>query len=81
MLREHQKGDTDCQSFAQLVNATATPTRAELQASSLSLRVLAKDLERISVCDVILVLGEEIDGTKRVILPTYLIRTVIEEAQ
>ena len=27
MLREHQKGDTDCQSLAQLVNATTTPTR------------------------------------------------------
>ena len=27
MLREHQNGDTDSQSLAQLVNATTTPTR------------------------------------------------------
>ena len=27
MLREHQKGDTDCHSLAQWVNATTTPTR------------------------------------------------------
>ena len=26
MLREHQKGDTECHSLAQLVNATTTPT-------------------------------------------------------
>ena len=34
MLREHQKGDTDCQSLAQWVTATATSTRDELYASS-----------------------------------------------
>ena len=48
MLREHQKGDTDCQSLAQWVNATATPTPDELQASSPYLRVLAQHLERIA---------------------------------
>ena len=40
-LKEHQKGGTDCQSLAQWENATATPTRDELQASSPYLRVLA----------------------------------------
>ena len=33
VLKEHQKCDTDCQSLAQWVNATAPPTRDELQAS------------------------------------------------
>ena len=41
MLKEHQQGDTDCQSLAQWVKATATPTRDELQASSPYIRVLA----------------------------------------
>ena len=34
LLKEHQQGYTDCQSLAHWVNATATPTRDELQASS-----------------------------------------------
>ena len=48
MLREDGKGDTDCQSLAQWVSATARTTRDELQASSLYLPLLAKHLERIA---------------------------------
>ena len=62
MLKEHQKGDTDGQSLAQWVNATATPTRDELQTSSPYLRLLAQHLERIAEVDELLVLREEVDG-------------------
>ena len=79
-MKEHQKGDTDCQSLAQWVNATATPTRDELQASSPYLRVLAQHLDRIAEVDEMLVLREEIDGTNRVIVPTSLICELIDEA-
>ena len=56
MLKEQQQGDTDCQSLAQWVNATATHTRDELQASSPDLRVLAQHLDRIAEVDEMLVL-------------------------
>ena len=39
LVKEHQKGDTDCQNLAQWFNATATPTRDDLQGSSPYLRV------------------------------------------
>ena len=80
MLKEHQQGDTDCQSLVQWVNATATPTRDELQASSPYLRVFPQPLDRIAEVDEMLVLREEVDGTNRVIVPTSLIGEVIEEA-
>ena len=79
LVKEHQKGDTDCQNLAQWVNATATPTRDELQASSPYLRVLAQHLDRIAKVDDMLVLREEIDGTNRVIVRTSLIGEAISE--
>ena len=66
--------------MAQRVNATATPKRAELQASSPELPVLAHHLERLAEVDERLVLREENNGTKRRIVPTSLIGEVIEEA-
>ena len=62
------------------MNATASPTRNELQASIPYLRVLAQHLDRIADVDEMLVLREEIDGTNRVIVPTSLIGEVIDEA-
>ena len=56
MLKEHQKGDPNWQSLAQWVNATATPTRDELQASSPYICVLAQQMERIAEVDEMLVL-------------------------
>ena len=56
MLKEHQKGDTDCESLAQWENATVTPTRDELHASHPFLRVLAQHLARIAEVDEMLVL-------------------------
>ena len=58
LVKEHQKGDTDCQNLAQWVNATATRTRDDLQASSPYLRVLAQNLDRIAKLDDMLVLRE-----------------------
>ena len=80
MLKEHHNGDNDCQSLAQWLNATATPTRDELQASCPYLGVLAQHFERIAEEEEMLVLREEIDGTNRVIVTTSLIGEVIEEA-
>ena len=79
-LKEHQHGDTDCQSLAQWVNATATPRRDQLQASSPYLRVLAQHLDRIAEVDEMLVKREEMDGSNRVIVSTRLNGEVIEEA-
>ena len=79
-MKEHQKGDTDCQNLAQWVNASATPTRDDLQPSSPYLRVLAQHLDRIAKVDDMLVLREESEGTNRVIVPTSLIGEAIEEA-
>ena len=80
MLREHQKGHTDCQSLAQWVSATASPTWDELQASSRYLRVVAQHLERIAELDKMHELRDQVDGTNRVIVPSSLIEEVIEEA-
>ena len=80
MLKEHQQGDPDCQSLAQWGSATATPTRDELQASSTYIGVLSQHLDRIAEVDQMLVLPEEVDGTKRVIVPTSLIGEVIDDA-
>ena len=62
------------------MNATATPTRNELQASSPYLRVLAQLLDRIAKGHEMLLLREELDGTNRVTVPTSLIGEVIEQA-
>ena len=78
-MKEHQKGDTDFQNLAQWVNATAAHTRDDFQASSPYLRVLAQHLDRILKVDDILLLREEIDGTKRVIVPISLLGELIEE--
>ena len=80
MLRKNQKGDPDCQSLAQWENLKATPTLDVLQASSSYLVMLAQHLTRLAEVDEILVLPEEFDGTKRVIVPTSLIGEVVEEA-
>ena len=80
LVKEQQKGDIDCHSWAQWVNSTATPTRDELQACTPYLAVLAQHLDRIAKVDEMLVIREEIDGTNRVIVPTSLIGQVIEEA-
>ena len=80
MRREHQKGETDWQSLAKCVNATAAATPDEFQASSPYLRLLSQHYERIAEEGEMLVLQEERDGTNRVILPNSLIREVIEES-
>ena len=63
------------------MNVTATPTRADLQASSLYLGVLAQHLHRIAKLDEMLVLREDIHGTNRLFVPTSIIGEVIAEAQ
>ena len=80
-LREHQKGDSDCQSLAQCGNATASPKGDAVQASSPYLPVLAQHLERIASGDEMVVLKEELGWINRVIVPTSLIGEVIEVAQ
>ena len=77
---EHENGDPHWQSLPHWLNATPTPTREELEASSAYLRVLAHLVESIVMVDEMLVLREEVDGAKRVIVPTSLIGEVIEEA-
>ena len=80
MQKDHLKGDTDFQSLAQWVNATATRKRDQFQASSRYLRLLAQHLECIAEVDEMLVRREDVEETNRVIVPTSLIGEVIEEA-
>ena len=80
MLSEHQKGDPDWQSWAQLLNVTGSPTGDELQTSSPYLVVLAQYLERIAEVEEMLVLREAVEGTIRVIIPASIIGEVIHEA-
>ena len=62
------------------MNATATPTHAQFQASSPYLHVLAQHLERIADGDEMRLLREDVDGTNRVIVLTSIIGKDIEEA-
>ena len=66
LVKEQQKSDTDCQRLALWVNATATPTRDDLQTSCPYLRVLAQNFDRIAKVDEMLVLREETEGTNQV---------------
>ena len=70
MVREHQKGDSDCHSLTQWGNETATPRPDELKASNQSMRVLAQNLQRIAEGDEMLVYREVNNGTNRVIVHT-----------
>ena len=65
-------GDTHCQSLAQWSKATAIPSRDDVQASSPYKSLLAHQLQRIGKVDEILVLGQEICGTNRVIIATSI---------
>ena len=60
VVKEHQKGDADCQSVAQTVNATAPAKLDYLNASSRCLCVLDKHFDRIANVNEILVFREEI---------------------
>ena len=70
LVKEDQKGETDCQSLALWGNATAPPTHDDLQASIPYLGVLAQHLASSAKVDEMRVLPEEIDGTNPVIVPT-----------
>ena len=81
MLREHQKGDTDCSSLVQWGSETASASHDVLKASNPYFPLLALHFERIAEVDQMLLLREEVDTTNRFIVTTSLIGEDIEEGQ
>ena len=61
LVKEHQKGDTDCQNLALWMHARPSPMHADLQSSSPYLRVLARfasqHFDRFAKLDEMLVLS------------------------